>query len=201
MADENALTATDTQALRAALIGLIEERGLVAITLDDISARAGVDATVVKAQFKNKNKLLLAFENEVLSALRGFKAAIKQVKPADAMRLVAFKKPLPVIIDLFEYLRGESAFLHAVLGSNGHAKFNARLRKLMTDDIAAPILRVVYSKDQGSAFLDYYTAYVGSAVVGVIEAWIAAGAPESSEEMAALLMRLLFFKPGDSIKK
>ena len=48
--------------------------------------------------------------------------------------------------------------------------------------------------------VDYYVAFFASAYLGVITRWIQKGMPESSEDMALIAVRLLFIKPGESIK-
>ena len=51
-----------------------------------------------------------------------------------------------------------------------------------------------------SAFTRYYISFYSGAYLGVISEWIDSGMTETSEEMALISMRLLFIKPGESIK-
>ena len=55
------------RALRGALIALIEERGLDAITVNDLCERADLNRGTFYNHFHDKENLLTALENEVLA--------------------------------------------------------------------------------------------------------------------------------------
>ena len=61
------------------------------------------------------------------------------------------------------------------------------------------LLHERYQNDP-SAFTRYYISFYSGAYLGVISEWIDSGMTETSEEMALISMRLLFIKPGESIK-
>ena len=109
------------------------------------------------------------------------------------------KRPLPFLVDLFEYLSKQGAFLHAVLGPGGDIRFGPRLRDSVCAHLIQSVLHEQYRNDP-SAFVDYYLAFYASAYLGVITHWIETGMKESSEEMALIAMRLLFIRPGEPIR-
>ena len=111
----------------------------------------------------------------------------------------ARKKPLPLLVGLFDYLREQGAFLHAVLGSGGDVGFGPRLRDSLCTNLVQSVLHERYRNDP-EPFVGYYVAFFASAYLGVITRWIETGMRESSEEMALIAMRLFFIKPGESIK-
>ena len=59
-------------ALREALIELMEERGFDGFTVNDLCQRAGLNRGTFYNHFKDKDALLLAFEDEVLADLDDF---------------------------------------------------------------------------------------------------------------------------------
>ena len=106
---------------------------------------------------------------------------------------------MPVLVDLFEYLRGESDFLRAVLGSGGDVRFGPRLREAVCENLVQNILHEKY-RTNPTPFVCYYVAFYAAAYLGIIARWVENGCPETPEEMARIAMRLLFITPGEPIE-
>nr|WP_294438595.1 TetR/AcrR family transcriptional regulator [uncultured Slackia sp.] len=186
-------------ALREALIELMEERGLDGFTVGDLCARAGLNRGTFYNHFKDKDNLLAALEDEVMASLEGFRSKMQELEIRDLLKYRARKRPLPVLVELFDYLRKEGDFLHAVLGPGGDARFGPRLREVVCGGLIRSLLHERY-RESDDAFVGYYIAYFAGAYLGVIDQWIKTGMRESSEEMALVAMRLFFIKPGEAIK-
>ncbi|MFR5828636.1 MAG: TetR-like C-terminal domain-containing protein [Adlercreutzia equolifaciens] len=107
--------------------------------------------------------------------------------------------PPAVPRELFDYLREQSDFLHAVLGPGGDVRFGPRLREAVCENLVQNILHEKY-RDNPTVFVEYYVAFYAAAYLGIIAHWIERGCPESSETMARIATRLLFIKPGESIE-
>ena len=134
--------------------------------------------------------------------MRDLVAIQAQMESIDIKEVVAArfaKRPLPFLVDLFDYLGKQGAFLHAVLGPGGDIRFGPRLRDSVCTHLIQSVLHEQYRNDP-SAFVDYYLAFYASAYLGVITHWIETGMKESSEEMALIAMRLLFIRPGEPIR-
>ena len=86
-----------------------------------------------------------------------------------------------------------------MLGPGGDVGFGPRLRDRVCGNLIQSILHERY-RSNPTPFVNYYIAFFASAYLGVIMQWIETGMRESSEEMALIAMRLLFIKPGESIK-
>jgi AcrR family transcriptional regulator len=186
-------------ALRRALVELVEERGLDDVTVNDLCTRAGLTRGTFYNHYQDKDALLAAFEQEVLDDLATFERRIGELGVRHVLSHVARKKPLPFLVELFDYLRSQGDFLHAVLGLGGDVRFAPRLRDSLCTQIVEGILHEQY-RDNPTAFVGYYVAFFASAYLGVITRWIETGMRETSEEMALISQRLLFIKPGESIK-
>ena len=185
------------RALRDALIKLMEERGFEGFSVNDLCARADLNRGTFYNHFSDKESLLAALEDEIMADLERFQGQMAELTVHSLMTYRARKKPLPFLVELFEYLREQGDFLHAVLGPGGDVRFGPRLRDSICTNLVQSILHERYRNDP-SPFVGYYVAFFASAYLGVIERWIETGMQESSEEMA--LMRLFFIKPGESIK-
>lgn len=197
-AEDRRVTRTRS-ALRQALVALMEERGLEAITVNDLCSRAGITRGTFYNHYPDKEALLAAFEDEVLADLAEFERRMGDLGMASVLHHIARKKPLPFLVELFDYLRTQGDFLHAALGPGGDVRFGPRLRDSLCTQIVESILHEQY-RDNPTAFVGYYVAFYASAYLGVIERWVDTGMRETSEEMARISQRLLFIQPGESIK-
>lgn len=187
------------RALRGALIALIEERGLDAITVNDLCERADLNRGTFYNHFHDKENLLTALENEVLAEVALLQARMQSVTLGDMLAFRVAGRPVSVLVDLFEYLRGESDFLRAVLGSGGDVRFGPRLREAVCENLVQNILHEKY-RTNPTPFVCYYVAFYASAYLGIIARWVENGCPETPEEMARIAMRLLFIAPGEPIE-
>lgn len=187
------------RALRGALIALIEERGLDAITVNDLCERADLNRGTFYNHFHDKENLLTALENEVLAEVALLQARMQSVTLGDMLAFRVAGRPVPALVDLFEYLRGESDFLRAVLGSGGDVRFGPRLREAVCENLVQNILHEKY-RTNPTPFVCYYVAFYASAYLGIIARWVENGCPETPEEMARIAMRLLFITPGEPIE-
>lgn len=190
--------ARSRRALRAALIELMEERGLDAVSVNDLCARADLNRGTFYNHFHDKDDLLTTLEDEVIDDLERIQEQMQSLTVMDLVRYRTRKQPLPFLVDLFDYLREQGDFLHAVTGPGGDIRFAPRLRDSVCANLIQTILHERYRNDP-APFVQYYVAFYASAYLGVIERWIETGMQESSEEMALIAMRLFFIKPGESI--
>lgn len=186
-------------ALRQALIDSMEECGFEAVTVNDLCARADVTRGTFYNHFKDKEALLASMENEVMAGLAGFQERMASLSIADVMGYLMSDKPLPFLVDLFDYLRSQGAFLHAVMGPGGDIRFAPRLRDSVCTCLVESILHERYRKNP-TPFVGYYVSFYASAYLGIISRWIDQGMVESSQEMARIAVRLLFIEPGESIE-
>lgn len=187
------------KALRDALIALMDARGLDDITVNDLCTRADLNRGTFYNHFHDKEHLLATFEDEVMCDLEHIQAQMQDMTVRKLLTYRARRKPLPFLVELFDYLREQGAFLHAVLGPGGDVRFAPRLRDSICTNLIQSILHERY-RSNPSPFVGYYVAFYASAYLGVIQRWIDTGMQEGSEEMALVAMKLFFIKPGDTIK-
>ena len=187
------------QALRTALIELTEERGLDGFTVNDLCECADINRSTFYNHFHDKDELLRALEDEVMADLEAYRAKLSEVSTLSVARANARKTPLPLLVELFEYLRGQGDFLHAMLGAGGDAGFAPSLSEFVCESLIKPMLHERY-RTSDDPFVGYYLAFYANAYLGIITRWVQTGMQESSEDMAVIALRLLFIKPGESIK-
>lgn len=198
-ASEDRRIARTRTALRTALIELIEEKGYEALTVNDLCVRANLNRGTFYNHFHDKETMMRSFEDEVLDGLEGFRNTLRSFGLADLVKLRLAKEPMPFLVELFDYLREQGDFLHAVLGPRGDVSFQPRLRDAMCMNIVMAALNDHYHQNV-TPFVSYYVAFYASAYMGIITRWFETGMQESSEEMARISLRLLFIKPGEKIE-
>lgn len=186
-------------ALREAFITLVEEHGIDGFSVGDLCTSAGLNRGTFYNHFRDKESLLASFEDEVIEGLGGVLAKFQNIKLRELAAYSLMHRPLPMLVELYDYLREEGPFLHAMLGPGGDARFGMRLREAVCGRFVRSLLHERYQNDP-SAFTRYYISFYSGAYLGVISEWIDSGMTETSEEMALISMRLLFIKPGESIK-
>ena len=141
--------------------------------------------------------MLRAFEDEVLAGLDVFQERMAALSLKDLARTVARKKPLPLLVQMFDYLRSEGDFLDAML--HGDSGFTLRLRDAICTNLVHSVLHERY-RNSDDAFVNYYVAFFASAYLGVIMRWLETGMQEDSHQMALIAQRLLFISPGEPIR-
>lgn len=186
-------------AFRIALIELIEEKGYEALTVNDLCTRANLNRGTFYNHFRDKDDMVQSFEEEILEGLEQHQAVLSKLEIKDLIKICIAKKPLPPLVELFDYLREHGDFLHAMLGPQGDSSFAPRLRDAVCTNLVTRVLNEHY-RENPTPFVNYYVAFYANAYMGIIMRWLETGMLESSEEMARIAMRMLFIKPGEKIE-
>ena len=180
------------QAIQAAFVDLVKEKGFDALSVTDITARANINRGTFYLHYTDKYDLLEQIEAGIIHNLQGI---IQQASALDALDSTILAEPLPVMVEFFEYLRDNAPLMHAVLGLRGDIAFQTRLKRAIEANIFntgffAPI------KDENLLVpREYLLSYIISAHLGVIQLWLQKGCLESPREMALILSRLSFKGP------
>jgi hypothetical protein len=112
----------------------------------------------------------------------------------DYQKNIQIGVPLPFVIKLFEFLEENYAFMNVILGTNGDPSFQARLKEVIKEKMFHKFFQYI-NKENMMVPLDYLTAYVSSAHLGVIQHWLRSGMDRSPEEMALILSQTTFWGP------
>lgn len=185
-------------AIHEAFIELVEEKGLDGFSVNDLCQRAGLNRGTFYNHFHDKEHLLATYEDEVIDGFEVHREQLKKLSLLKVARYAKSKKALPELVAVFDYLRSQSDFLHAIVGPGGDAGFRSRLSQAVCHDFIISVLHERY-RENPTPFVEYYIAFYSAAYMGIISRWIETGMQESSEEMARIALRLLFIKPGESI--
>ncbi|WP_171051906.1 TetR/AcrR family transcriptional regulator [Alteribacter natronophilus] len=165
---------------------LIEEKGLDAVTVKDLTERADFNRGTFYLHYQDKYDLLEKSEEEVIRGITAISDSIGYNDPsswADSARMH------PSATAYFEFLKQHGNFLKAVMGPKGDPSFQDKLKKLMIGNI---------KKAAGGKTLphgDYIMAFMVSAHLGVVQHWLDTGMKETPEQMAGLLTAMNKYGP------
>lgn len=183
------------EAIRNALVEMIEEKGLEALTVKDITTRAKINRGTFYTHYQDKYDLLSKCEEELMQEMA---AVILENVPkiiADLGINSPNTPPFPNIVPVFEYLDQNSGFMRAVLGPKGDLSFQTKLKKFIWKTLFQGNKIPLVNQENFLVPADYFISYVASAHIGVIQQWLNSENRESPEEMARILSNLTINGP------
>ena len=152
----------------------------------------------VLQHFRDKDALLATLEDEGRGRSRPPSGAHAGPHRAQAAWLPCAQKAAALLVDLFDYLREQGDFLHAVLGPGGRRALRPAAARRRVHE-PHPVHPARALPEQPRAVRAVLRGVLRVRVLGRHPAVDRNGMRESSEEMALIAMRLFFIKPGESI--
>jgi AcrR family transcriptional regulator len=167
------------EALRAALMALIEEKGFDAISVQDITERARLNRATFYLHYRDKQDLLIRTSEAVFDGL------VAEAGPIDRGNL-AFEKPPQQVVILFEHLAKHRDFYRVVLGRSGVPALVARMRAYLVVFTQQHIAGLHSLYPAAVPILDdmFISEYVAGALLGIILWWLDNDRPHSPEYVA-----------------
>lgn len=184
------------QAIRDALVELIEEKGFEAMTVKDITTRATINRGTFYAHYQDKYDLMAKCEEEIMVRLSKL---VKKTVPSVTAELRQSPPPrlaiYPLVVAIFEFLNEHSRFMKAALGPKGDMTFQTKFKDFFRETMLGKSPDVLINEEECLVPPKYFTTYVGSAHIGVVQQWLESGRQESPEEMARILTTILVHGP------
>jgi AcrR family transcriptional regulator len=168
--------------LRNALMLLIPEMGYNAISVQDITDKAGLNRATFYLHYHDKDDLLKQIIQSALAELGNL------VEPHD----VAASEPMNVsqiFIRTFEHVAAHAAFYRVMLQEPSVAPYLQQMQQHI-EAIGMRAMSASHSQQTMLTPPDLYIAFIGWAYLGVIKWWVLNGGSHSSEYMAAQFIRL-----------
>ena len=185
--------------MREALASLIAERGLGNFTVGDLMERADLNRSTFYGHYSDLDELLLKLKQEVIADIEAVKPEILAITLRQVMAFERSGQPPEVTIRLFDILREHGNLLRVLLGPQGDAGFQAQLRDEVCADLIRSVLHAKYT-EQPSLLVEYYISYYSSALLGLMQRWLAGGMAEDSYSMGRIMLSIMFLRPGDPIR-
>ncbi|MCM3630305.1 TetR/AcrR family transcriptional regulator [Paenibacillus glycanilyticus] len=158
------------EAIKAAFIELMSEKGFNEITIQDIADRANVGRRTIYHHYLDKYDLLDKLIEEHINELRQICQSSSELD-FTASNLI-----------FFEYFERHLSFFSTMLASSGAPAFRSRLLAFLIEQLAdnTDITQGINKGLNKEVLLQFF----GAAVVGIMESYIASGLPESPQVIA-----------------
>lgn len=178
------------QLIRDTFVDLIEEKGFDAISVRDITMRAGLNRGTFYLHYRDKYDLMEKNQTEILD---GLQEAIKHMNPSELLEHYSNDMKYPPIIKVFEYLTANARFIKVLISDKGDPAFPKKMKNILKTSLYEKILKLIGNEDAITIPYEYATAFISSALFGVIEQWLEKDLPHSPEEMAYVHLKIVKF--------
>ncbi|WP_310549897.1 TetR/AcrR family transcriptional regulator [Paenibacillus glufosinatiresistens] len=174
--------------LRKALLELIEEKGVDAITVSDITKRAGLNRGTFYLHYQDVSDLLEQNKSEVYGGLREI---IVQLSFLELFNYASKDEPYPKITRIFDFCKFHSEFFKVILGPKGDPSFLEQISRFMQNQLSQKIPEWQPQQNKVIVPLGYLITFVISANMGILQHWFAMGLKETPTELALIITRIV----------
>lgn len=180
--------ATQTRTrIKQAFVNLIAEKGLDALTVSDITRRAGINRGTFYLHFIDKYDLLEQLEDEITNQLKEILLNKNFQTEIDDIDQVF---PPARIQKALEYIVSDFEFVSTIAGPNGDRQLAVKLKsiinELMDAGLAQAGLHVVGNGIYSEA---YARELILSRVMAIINMWLENGGKEEPAQLAQMISR------------
>jgi len=176
--------------IKETLIELIEEKGFEAISVRDITLKAGLNRGTFYLHYKDKYDLMEKSQNEILEGLQD---RLKFVRPKELNEFYSNDMVYPPILNVFHYLKENQRFIKVQISTKGDPAFPKKMKEYIKGTIYEKLVDIIENEYMVEIPHEYATAFISSAFFGLMEQWLEKEEPISPEEMAIMHMKLLKF--------
>ena len=192
---------TDRRSIRTrssicqALIELIETKGFEVLTVTDITRQAKINRSTFYLHFRDKNDLVMQMEAELT---QNFEKILLKDLAINFREIENRGVAAPVVVAMFNYFKENARTIGALLELKGELSLHNQIMKVIQRNISLGLLQGIQSI-RFNVPAEYLFAYMISAHLGVVQAWIKKGCLESPDEMATYLLKLSLYGPFQSV--
>lgn len=179
------------QALRDALVALMKEKGLEAITVSDLTRKANINRGTFYLHYRDVLDLREHFKAEVQE---GLLRIVARLEPRDMFKQALEGKVYDGLIRLYEYFDSQADFFEVMLGQNGDLSFSIFMKETIHSHMYN---KLIESQPQNILLVpaDILIGYVSSAHFGFILEWIRGGRQQTPAELAKYMCNIMYHGP------
>lgn len=178
------------RAIKLALLVQIEKVGFERVTVKNLAITANINRGTFYLHYKDKFEVMEDLQQELLNELESY---VKNVQPLDAFHSIKIGQLYQPFIAVFQFIKEHARAFRIILGEQGSPAFNRRMKKVFSNHILDRI-SVIREEGLDPEFLQYFEAFLTSAILGVIQEWLRSGDENLNvEELAMIHFRLLRF--------
>ncbi len=182
--------------IRRALTELIVEKGFDALTVSDITRRAGVNRGTFYLHFIDKFDALEQLEDELIAKLR---EALVHPGAAREAQNACDMFPYPLLLQALKLVAADFDFVAAISGKGGDPEFHSRLKSVINGFLDQG-LELTRSQVRCDRFPSEYARELAiSHVLSIINLWLERGGVEAPEEVARMIVAAKDVRPIDLV--
>ena len=168
-------------ALKEGLIELMLEKSINDISVKELTERVDLNRGTFYLHYKDIFDLLEKLEEEILQEF----TKILDSYPLD----VIYEHPLPLLEEVFLFLKNNSSMFTVLLSNNGDIYFINKIKSIIKNKCFTTWGLIFNNKE--SYIFDYFYSYTLSGFIGLFSCWLNNGLKESPEEMALLAEKFI----------
>ena len=168
--------------LKDALISLIIEKGLEAVSIQEILDRANVGRSTFYIHFENKQELLHSCFEEFHDLFEKYNLGASSEN---------FGKN-DFILNLYRLVERNQSLCKALLGKDDMTMFFNPIHSFIYTFFEESIKKLITNKKQTALQLEMLSHYITSALLGTLRWWVYNDMPYSVEEMDRIFKKLAF---------
>jgi AcrR family transcriptional regulator len=176
--------------IKETLLDLIEEKGFEAISVRDITLKAGLNRGTFYLHYRDKYDLMEKSQNEILEGLQD---RLIFIRPKEMNEFYSNDMIYPPILNVYQYLKENQRFIKILISTKGDPAFPKKMKEHIKDSIYEKLVDLLEEEYMIDIPHEYTTAFISSAFFGLMEQWLEKEEPIISEEMAIMHMKLLKF--------
>jgi AcrR family transcriptional regulator len=185
-------------AITAALVQVGTTKALAQITVSDITRTSGISRGTFYLHYLDKNDLVNQLESYFIDRLQHLLAT--EINGTMNYEKWTSGRPYPIITDIIALAAEEKALLRFLFSENGDPAFYRGITKRLQTAIVKELARV---KGNGNFRADiphdYALHLVTNAIMTIVTTWLLGTDNMSQDDVAALIMRALYFSPYDML--
>lgn len=198
MSPEKATRTTQTRKrIKDALTQLMREKGFDALTVSDVTRRAGINRGTFYLHFMDKYDMLEQLENEVIADLERILLRRSGQACGSALELFSF----PTLTEALAYVMGDFDFVQAISGRGGDPEFSAKLKHLVEDVFDQSMRRSGSRMVMPASFSEEYARELAvSHVLTILDLWLTRGGKETPEQVARMICDAKDLSPASLVR-
>lgn len=182
--EREARTAQTKARIKEALMGLIAEKGFDALTVSDVTRRAGINRGTFYLHFIDKYDMLDKLEGELIARLEDTLLANPPAHATVATELF----PYETILRAVTLANEDFAFVRAISGRGGDPNFAIKLKGVISGLLDLGLARTGSKlRDDPDHPLPYARELAITHVLSVINLWLERGGTETPEQVARIV--------------
>ena len=176
---------TDRRVLRTrkmlldGLMDLLKEKDIKDISVKELADYVNINRCTFYLHYKDVYDMLEKIEMELVDDFNTMLDSCIDTAPNP--------DPYPFMCTFFTYLTEHKETLSALLGNHGDLAFINYMKKIIQERMLFIWEKNAYRTDH----FEYYSAFIISGCLGLVEKWVQSGFVESPEDMAEMAAKMI----------